>query len=122
VVVAYASGVEIGRDTARTATGPLTLRAETDRPRGGLAYVTLALTDAEGVVHTAADRPVTVEVTGDGLLLALGSADPSTEERFDGKTRTTYEGRALAVVRTTGEGTVSLLATAPGCEPAEVVV
>jgi beta-galactosidase len=118
VVVAYASGVEIGRDTARTATGPLTLRAETDRPRGGLAYVT----DAEGVVHTAADRPVTVEVTGDGLLLALGSADPSTEERFDGKTRTTYEGRALAVVRTTGEGTVSLLATAPGCEPAEVVV
>jgi hypothetical protein len=69
-----------------------------------------------------ADRPVRVEVSGAGVLLGFGSASPSTEERFDATERRTYDGRALAVLRPTGPGKIRLIASAPECEPAEVLV
>jgi beta-galactosidase len=111
----------------RSATGPVLLRGQADRPvitagHGDLAFVTLTLTDADGTVHTAADRPVSVEVSGDGVLLGFGSANPSTEERFDATERRTYDGRALAVLRAGGPGKIRLLASAPDCEPVEVAI
>jgi beta-galactosidase len=127
LVIAYRDGVESGRDLLRTATGPIALQAAAERPVitacvGDLAYVTLTLVDAAGTVHTAADRPVQVEVSGDGTLLGFGSADPSTEERFDATKHHTYEGRALAVVRPTGPGTIRLVATAADCDPVDVLI
>ncbi|MFJ3778968.1 glycoside hydrolase family 2 TIM barrel-domain containing protein [Streptomyces sp. NPDC090075] len=127
VAVAYAGGEEVGRGALRSATGPLRLTARADRELvratgSDLAYIDLTLTDAEGTCHTGADRVVSVEVSGTGELIGYGSAVPSTEERFDATERRTYEGRALAVVRPTGPGKIHLLASAPDCEPTEVVV
>ncbi|QFG22228.1 glycoside hydrolase family 2 TIM barrel-domain containing protein [Actinomadura sp. WMMB 499] len=127
VAVAYQGGAETGRHLLRSATGPVRLRAEPDRPaitatHGDLAYVTLTLTDAEGTLHTAADRPVSAEVSGNGLLAGFGSAAPSTRERFDAAEHRTYEGRALAVLRPTGTGEIRLRASAPECEPVEVLI
>ncbi|WP_194903911.1 glycoside hydrolase family 2 TIM barrel-domain containing protein [Catenulispora rubra] len=127
LAVAYRGGAESGRFALRSATGPVQLRAEADRPvvnatGGDLAYIPFTLTDAAGTLHPAADRLVSVEVSGAGTLIALGSAVPSTEERFDAKERWTYEGRALAVVRPIGAGQIRLTATATGCDPVEVTV
>ncbi|MET7334704.1 glycoside hydrolase family 2 TIM barrel-domain containing protein [Nonomuraea sp. NPDC005650] len=118
LAVAYRDSIETGRATLRSASGPVLLRAQADRPvvtatGGDLAYVTLTLTDADGTLHTSADQPVRVEVSGAGVLIGLGSADPSTGERFDATERHTYEGRALAVVRPTGPGKIRLLASGP---------
>jgi beta-galactosidase len=103
------------------------LRAGADRQvisadGGDLGYVTLTLADRAGTCCTHADRPVRAEVSGQGLLLGFGSARPSTEERFDVTEHRTYDGRALAVLRPTGPGTIRLTATAPGCEPAEILI
>ncbi|WP_405535023.1 DUF4982 domain-containing protein [Streptomyces sp. NBC_00075] len=127
LAIAYRDGTETGRHTLRSATGPLELRAAADRPviatKGGdLAYVTLTLTAPDGTLHTAADRPVRLEVTGAGVLLGFGSADPASEERFDAPERRTYEGRALAVLRPTGPGKIHLTASAPECAPVDVIV
>ncbi|MFC4504016.1 MULTISPECIES: glycoside hydrolase family 2 TIM barrel-domain containing protein [Streptomyces] len=127
LAVAYRDGTETGRHTLRSATGRVELRAEADRQvitanGGDLAYIALTLTDPDGTLHTAADRPVTVEVSGAGVLLGFGSADPASEERFDATERRTYEGRALAVLRPTGPGKIHLLASAPECDPVEVLV
>ena len=127
IAVAYRDGVETGRTSLPWADGPVRLTAEADRQvvrasGGDLAYVTLTLTDAAGTCHTGADRPVSLEVTGAGELIGFGSADPSTEERFDATERHTYEGRALAVLRPTTVGKIRLVATAPGCDPVEIVV
>jgi beta-galactosidase len=127
LVIGYRDGTETGRHTLRTATGPVRLRADADRPLittggGDLAYITLSLTDQNGTVHTEADRPVRVEVSGTGILVGFGSANPSTEERFDATERHTYEGRALAVIRPTGPGIIRLVASAPDCAPAEILV
>jgi len=56
------------------------------------------------------------------VLAGFGSANPSTEERFDASERRTYDGRALAVVRPTGPGKVRVVASAPGCVDVEVEV
>jgi beta-galactosidase len=127
LAVAYTAGAETGRHLLRSAAGPVLLRAEADRQcvsagGGDLAYVTLTLTDLSGTCCTYADRPVRVEVSGQGVLLGFGSASPSTEERFDAAERRTYDGRALAVLRPTGPGKIRLTATAPGCQPAGILV
>jgi beta-galactosidase len=127
LAVAYRAGVETGRSTLKSATGPVLLNAEADRTEitadpGDLAYVALTLTDPQGTVHTAADRLVNVQVSGPGVLQGFASAAPSTEERFDTAERRTYEGRALAVLRPTGIGKIRLLASAPECEPVEATV
>ncbi|MFJ9248533.1 glycoside hydrolase family 2 TIM barrel-domain containing protein [Streptomyces sp. NPDC101776] len=127
LAIAYRDGVETGRTTLPSATGPLHLLAEADRPvvtaKGGdLAYVSLTLTDPVGTPNTAADRPVRLEVTGAGVLLGFGSADPASAERFDATERRTYEGRALAVLRPTGPGKIHLTASAADCAPVGVTV
>ena len=127
LAVAYRSGLEVGRSSLRSAGGPLRLTAEADRPvvratGGDLAYVDLTLVDEHGTCHSSADRLVSVEVSGSGVLAGFGSAAPSTEEGFDATQRHTYEGRALAVLRPTAAGKIRLTATAPGCDPVDVVV
>jgi beta-galactosidase len=127
LAVAYTAGTETGRHLLRSAAGPVLLHAEADRPvisagGGDLAYVALTLTDAAGTCYTQADRPVAVEVSGQGVLLGFGSAAPSTEERFDATERRTHDGRALAIVHPNGPGKIRLLASAAECDPTEVLV
>ena len=54
------------------------------------------------------------------MLQGFGSAAPATEESYLDDVHTTFDGRALAVVRPTGAGTITVTASAPGCE--DVVV
>lgn len=125
--VAYRAGDETGRTSLTSATGALrlTLTADRDELRADtrdLAFVSLALTDDSGVVRNTADREVRVTVSGSGLLQALGSGAPVTEETFHGGTRRTFDGRALAVVRPTSVGTITVTAEAEGCEPVSLTL
>ncbi|MER6327315.1 glycoside hydrolase family 2 TIM barrel-domain containing protein [Streptomyces coelicoflavus] len=127
LAVTYTDGTETGRHVLRTAAAVNRLRAQADRPvitaaGGDLAFVSLTLTDADGTCHPAADRPVRLEVTGNGVLAAFGSARPSTDERYDAHDHLTYEGRALAVLRPTGPGEIRLVASALDCDPVMVSV
>jgi beta-galactosidase len=85
-----------------------------------LAFVALTLVDDEGVLHGSADRRVGLALEGPGILQALGSADPATEEGFGDTTCTTFDGRALAVIRPTGPGQIVVTVTADECDPQAV--
>jgi len=120
--VALRAGDEVGRMGLRSASGPVLLEATVDRPvigahPGDLAFVDLTLVDGQGSLHSSADRLIHVEVGGTGVLQALGSANPASAEGFTSASRTTFDGRALAVIRPTGEGRITVTATADGCEP-----
>ena len=54
-----------------------------------------------------------------GLRSVTGKGDPGPGATAE---RRTYEGRALAVLRPTGPGKIRLTVTAPGCEPAEILI
>ncbi len=125
--VARRDGAEVGRASLRSASGAVVLDVRADRKEIGagfddLVFVDVGLVDETGTLDTTADRPVAVHVDGPGVLQGLGSANPCTEERFTETTCTTFGGRALAVVRPTGAGTITVLVTADGCDPVRVDV
>nr|WP_314841457.1 glycoside hydrolase family 2 TIM barrel-domain containing protein [uncultured Microbacterium sp.] len=123
--VAYTDGVETGRTSIRTARPEVVIQASVERHEyrvdgTDLAFIELALTDREGVVHNGLDRPVTVRVDGPAVLQALGSGNPSTEESFVIDRHRTFDGRILAVVRPTGSGDITVTVTADDVTPASV--
>ena len=68
-----------------------------------LAYINIQITDEHGVPWLLRDRKLTVEVTGAGKLVALASGNPETIEKFSDNSYTTYHGRLLAIVQSTGD-------------------
>jgi beta-galactosidase len=123
--VARRGDAETGRAELRSAKGPVRLDVSADRPHitahpHDLAFVALTLVDDEGVLHGSADRRVGLALEGPGILQALGSADPATEEGFGDTTCTTFDGRALAVIRPTGPGQIVVTVTADECDPQAV--
>ncbi|SMO75198.1 glycoside hydrolase family 2 TIM barrel-domain containing protein [Propioniciclava tarda] len=126
VAVAYRGSDEVGRHGLATA-GAASLVLSVDRPAiraeaSDLAYVTIELRDASGVLVTCAEADVTVEVSGPGVLAGMCSANPSTTERFEGSTWRTFDGRALAVVRPTGPGEIVVTARSEALGEAVVTV
>ena len=111
--VAYRAGVETARSALASASGPARLTVSADRTLiraddTDLAYLAIELRDAGGVLVTASDRAVRVDVAGAGDLAGLGSGNPKTAERFDATVRHTFDGRALAVIRPTGTGIITI--------------
>jgi beta-galactosidase len=127
VAVARSGGRETARTLLRSVSGPLVLRASADRSaiqadNHDLAYVTIELLDAHGTMATSTDVTVKVTVDGSGILQGLGSARPDTEESFLIASTTTFEGRALAVVRPTQAGDITVTVSALGFKDVLVTV
>ncbi|OQA46863.1 MAG: Beta-glucuronidase [Chloroflexi bacterium ADurb.Bin325] len=126
--VGYTGGRETGRFRLATTGRPAALRVEADRAEiatgcGDLAYVTVALVDQDGRAVNRHDLAVTVEVTGAGELLAIGTGDPLSEEPYVGAQRTTFQGRLLAVVRSAAEpGAITVNVRADGLPPASIAL
>nr|WP_314840788.1 glycoside hydrolase family 2 TIM barrel-domain containing protein [uncultured Microbacterium sp.] len=90
---------------------------------GELVFIGIEVVDADGRVDTGADLPIDVRVDGDAVLAAVGSGDPAPTNTYDGPEHQTFDGLALAVVRRTGPGAVTVTVSA-GDEiaPATVVL
>lgn len=112
------AGGEIARWTLSTAGEETVLRVcpeETAVRTGDIVFVPIEVTDQNGTLDMSKKLAISVSVEGPGELLALGSADPESTERFDGDTAASYHGRVLAVVRAAGEaGRVTVKAAAGG--------
>ncbi|TRY17705.1 glycoside hydrolase family 2 protein [Tessaracoccus rhinocerotis] len=119
VAVARRDGVAQERTTLKSAGPVSSLRLLTDRLElkaadGALGFVEIELVDGHGILSTAADRQVRVRVEGDGELVALGSANPVQDPDFGAAECRTFEGRAMAVVRPTGPGTLRVRVSTDG--------
>jgi len=73
-----------------------------------LEFVAIELTDAAGVLVSSSDRDVTITVDGPAVLHAAGSGHPAPEVPYTAATQSTFDGRALAVVRRIGDGAVTV--------------
>ncbi len=92
---------ELSRSELVSATGQTSIRIKPEDnsvKAGEIVYVEIDLVGENGVIKSNSDRLLKVSADG-GKLLAFGSANPCTEERYDSGSFTTYYGRALAVVR-----------------------
>jgi len=122
--VAYDADGNVAKSkTIKTATAASSIRLTADRSqiradRGDLSYITAEVVDAAGVLVHDASVELTFTVKGEGELAAVGSGDPADVGSFYIPTRTTYLGKAVAIVRpgsaSTAPSTGSITITASG--------
>jgi len=118
--VAFTGDAETGRSVVQSAGPDIQLSAHADRDvlngdGSDLAYVSIALTDNAGVVHSDISRVVTVDVRGPAVLQGFGSGATSTAESFIENLCTLHDGRALAIVRPIGTGDITVTVRVEGC-------
>ncbi len=100
--IAYdADGRELARNSLVSASSNLNISLTKEESKSDIHYISVELTDENGIVESNADRKLHIMVEG-GELLGFGSANPCHEEQYNTGDFTTYYGRALAVVRTGG--------------------
>lgn len=88
-----------------------------------LAYVAVHITDEKGNLKMTTDKKISVTVEGPGRLLAVGSGNPETEEKFTEGAYTSWHGRVIAIIRSMEEaGRVKVTASAEGMEPVSVEI
>ncbi|MFB3829356.1 MAG: glycoside hydrolase family 2 TIM barrel-domain containing protein [Bryobacteraceae bacterium] len=120
--IARNRGETVARHELRTAGEPARIQLVPDRVRltrrGDLSHIEVRLVDTEGITAPHADRPLTFSVEGAARLAGVDNGDLRGNQPYKGNTRSTYFGRALAVVQSTGAGAVKVTAAAPGLPPA----
>ncbi len=125
--VGYIAGKPVAEQVLATTGSPAQIRLTADREiiQAGddLCYVTVEVLDDKGRLHPTAANDIFFTAKGPGKILALGSSNPLSEERYVGNQRKVYRGRALVIVKSTGEpGKITLRAQADNLESAEIYI
>ena len=88
-----------------------------------MTFLSVELTDEDGIIKFLEDRKVMISVTGAGVLTAVGSGNPVTTEPFTGNSYTTWFGRMGCYVRSSGEpGEAKVTVAAEDLEPVEILL
>ena len=128
LVVGFTNNLEDGRMELKSASDHLQLHAEVDRAAiaadgADLSYVTISLVDEAGIINPAVTRAITVSVEGAGALQGYGSANPESEGNYFDTTWDTFEGRVLAVIRSTNTpGEILVRISSEGLKGIEVKI
>ena len=126
--VGLRSGRAVESFVLRTAGEAKKLRLRVDRKTlradgQDLAFVSIEALDRRGVWQPHATTRVTVRVRGAGSLAGLASGDLTSFDSYAGTERTLYQGRALAVVRTSNRpGKIVVTVDSPGFEPSSITL
>ena len=136
--VSYEKGQEIGRCTLTTAeeirlTAGLedsgvwmdSLRTAygadaAEKTNGKLFFVDLRLEDRKGIVATDQDQEVRIRIEGGAEIAGYGSGDPRSTYDYTGDLAKTWNGRALLVLKRTGDGPIIVKAKSESAGEAEV--
>lgn len=117
-----------GRNTVSTYGAPAKLKAEADRQTlkadgKDLVYVTVDVTDAEGLEAADAANLITFDVEGEGELVGVDNGSSPDHQSYQDSSRKAFSGKVVAIVRTTNKaGDITVTAAADGLESASVTV
>ena len=76
-----------------------------------LSFVTVEAVDAKGRPDLYADQEVQFEISGPGVIAAVGNGDGQDADAYQGDQRKLYQGRALVVIRASRQtGAITLTA------------
>lgn len=93
-------------------------RASPRRGRQALRFVQAEVLDAQGRLLPDDKRKVKLSVSGPAELIAFGSANPLAVGSLQAAETETFRGRALAILRSTGPGSVRVQVKSVGLETA----
>lgn len=128
-VVAYKNGKKWAENFIRTTDKPDRLEASADRhiirtDGTDLVFITVRITDKNGLTVPDAKNPIKFEVSGCGEILATDNGDATNFVPFPSHEREAFSGLVLAIIRAKPgkTGPISITAKALGLKPAHVVV
>ncbi len=125
--VARRGGEEVAVDEVATAGEPAKLAVGSDvgsltEDFERVAHIEVRVQDAAGNTCPRSSNEVRFEVAGPGELVAVDNGSITSHESFVGDKRSAFQGRCLAIVRATGEGTIVVTASSEGLESAKVEI
>ena len=122
-VVAYKNGEQWAEDVVRTTGEPAKLEATAGRKTihadgKDLAFITVLVTDQNGLVVPGSDHLIGFDVEGPGDIVATDNGNPTDMVPFPSHGRKAFNGRALVIVRTRSgdQGTITVTAFSEGLE------
>lgn len=125
--VTYKGGEVWAEEEVRTVGAASSLNITADRTAIAgdgydLSYVSIAVVDSNGDRVPYASNEITFSVEGPGEIVATDNGDPIDLTVFPSTVRKAFNGYALAIVKGTGSGEITVKATADGLDSAEVTV
>jgi beta-galactosidase len=128
-VVAYKRGQKWAEDVVKTTGVAAKIALAADRTAlkadgSDLAFVTVTITDADGLLVPQSTNLVKFELSGPGEIAAVDNGNATSFESFQAQERHAYNGLALVIVRTKagGPGAITLKAQSDGLAPAEITI
>jgi beta-galactosidase len=128
-VVTRKKGKPWAEQTMRTTRPASQLKLTADRQKlavdgSDLAFVTVAIADADGQTVPRAKQRVHFTISGPGDIIAVDNGDPTSQESFQAKERKAFNGLCLVIVRTRAgqEGEITLQAQGDGMRSAHVTL
>lgn len=128
-VIAYKNGKQWAEDFQKTTGGPakITLKADRsvlDADSRDLGFVTVAVTDKDGVVVPRAKNLLHFQISGPGEIAGIDNGDATSLEPFSKMERKAFNGLALAIVRPMAgaSGEIKLRVESEGLTPMEIPI
>lgn len=124
--VGYKGKKQVNVSELKTAGDPAAFKMAPDRSEikadgQDLSYITVELTDINGIRNPKAENLVSFEIEGPGTIVAVGNSNPVSLESYQLPERKAWHGRCLLVVKSdTKEGKIILRASSPGLETANI--
>ncbi|MDB5087069.1 MAG: glycoside hydrolase family 2 [Mucilaginibacter sp.] len=116
--IGYDGDKKVNTSILRTADAPSEIKLSADRTKlkannQDLSYVTVELTDAKGNLNPRANNLVHFKVTGPGIIVGVGNANPTSVESDQLPQRKAWRGKCLVIIKSTGKpGEITLNASA----------
>ena len=110
-------GSLLASDKVQTAGAPASLVFKVDRTSiradgQDLAFVEVDVVDVQGVLVPRANDEIDFSIDGPGTIAGVDNGDATNHEPYQGRSRSAFSGKALAIIRsTTTPGSVTVKAT-----------
>ncbi len=128
-VVAFKNGEKWAEDVVKTTDEPAKLEASADRNEiradgKDLAFITVRVTDKNGLTVPRANNTIKFEIDGPGEIVATDNGDPTNFVPFPSHEREAFNGLTLLIVRSKSgdSGSITVRAKSPGLKEARIVV
>lgn len=122
------NGREVASEAFESAGAPAKIKLTTSR--AGIAnnwddvsIVTAQIIDAKGIPCPNADNSISFEISGIGAIAAVDNGNVLSYESYRGNQRKAFKGKAIAIIRATGEaGKIAIKAGSEGLTAGEVMI
>lgn len=128
-VVAYKNGKKWAEDVVKTTDKPARLMATADRniiqaDGKDLSFITVQVTDKDGLTVPDADNLIEFDVVGAGKLIATDNGDPTDFEPFPSHKRKAFNGLALVIIcfESGNSGAITIRAKSQGLKETSIVI